>query len=569
MGKQSVKQSRASSETRCAIYTRKSHEEGLEQEFNSLDAQREACEAYIISQKHEGWKMLPDYYDDGGISGATMDRPALQRLLADIAASRIDVVVVYKVDRLTRALSDFARIVDIFDAAKVSFVSVTQAFNTTTSMGRLTLNVLLSFAQFEREVTAERIRDKIAASKKKGMWMGGNLPLGYDSMDRKLVINKAEAETVRHIFRRYVELGSVAILRDELKSEGIVSKIRISAKGLQKGGAPFARGALYHLLQNRIYLGEIPHKGTSYPGEHQAIVDRDLWDKVQARLTANRRARQTGSRTKSPSLLTGLLFDGNGQRMTPSHSNKKGQLYRYYVSRTLISGPRTAKDRGRRLPAREIETLVTDRLYRYLGDEASMLDAVAAEIRDPDSQQQFLGKIRHLRQCWAKLELTRMRQILLLLIDRVDVFGEHVDIRIDRNALTLLDGEITSARKVRAAGENTNIEILHIPAKLKRTGMELRMLVNGTSTRDGAQIPDRSLVRLLAQAKMFQDRALQNEACTIGQLAKEAGISDSYCCIRRWHTIRRCNIHPYGRSGLLCQTSQGHYQEQKKYQESK
>lgn len=358
--------------------------------------------------------------------------------------------------------------------------------------------------------------------------MGGNLPLGYDTRDRKLVINKAEAETVRHIFRRYVELGSVAILREKLKSDGIVSKVRTSEKGQRKGGNPFARGALYHLLQNRIYIGEIPHKGTSYPGEHQAIVGQGLWDQVQTRLAANSRARQTGSKTKSPNLLTGLLFDGNGHRMTPSHSNKKGQRYRYYVSHTLITGTRTAKDRGQRLPAREIETLVTDRLYRYLADEASMLEAVAAEIRGPESQQQFLGKIRHLRQCWARLELTRMRQILLLLIDRVDVFGEHVDIRIDRNALTLLDGEITSARKVQRVGKDVNIEILHIPAKLKRTGMEMRMLVNGTSTRDGAQMPDRSLVRLLAQAKMFQDRALQNEACTIGQLAKEAGISDSY-----------------------------------------
>lgn len=528
MGKQPVNRAKPSSETRCAIYTRKSHEEGLEQEFNSLDAQREACEAYIASQKHEGWKILSDYYDDGGISGATMERPALQRLLADIAAGKIDVVVVYKVDRLTRALSDFARIVDIFDAAEVSFVSVTQAFNTTTSMGRLTLNVLLSFAQFEREVTAERIRDKIAASKKKGMWMGGNLPLGYDTKDRKLVINKAEAETVRHIFRRYVELGSVASLRDELESVGIVSKIRISAKSLQKGGTPFARGALYHLLQNHIYLGEISHKGTSYPGEHQAIVDQGLWDQVQERLTANRRARQTGSKTKSPSLLTGLLFDAEGHRMTPSHSNKKGQRYRYYVSRTLISGPLETRDRGRRLPAREIETLVTDRLYRYLADEASMLETVATDIRDPASQQQFLGKIRHIRESLSKLELAKIRQILLLLVDRVDVFKEHVDIRIDRDALPTLAREKGSARKVQRAGNDRNIEILHIPAKLKRTGMEMRMLINGATVRDCDRKPDRSLVRLLAQARMFQDRALQNEAFTIGQLAAKAGVSDSY-----------------------------------------
>ncbi|TNE42013.1 MAG: recombinase family protein [Alphaproteobacteria bacterium] len=528
MYKQPVRQPGASSGTRCAIYTRKSHEEGLEQEFNSLDAQREACEAYITSQRHEGWEILPGYYDDGGISGATMDRPALQRLLADIAAGRIDVVVVYKVDRLTRALADFARIVDIFDAAKVSFVSVTQAFNTTTSMGRLTLNVLLSFAQFEREVTAERIRDKIAASKKKGMWMGGNLPLGYDSEDRKLVINNTEAETVRHIFRRYVELGSVARLRDELEAEGIVSKIRISAKGLKKGGAPFTRGALYHLLKNEIYRGKITHKGTSYPGEHLPVVDQNLWNEVQAQLTENRVERRSGNRIKSSNLLTGLLFDGAGHRLTPSHSNKKGQRYRYYVSRTLISGPREARDRGRRLPARGIETLVTDRLYRYFGDEAAILGTGAADIRDLASQQQFLGKIRHLRESWSKLELAKIRQILLLLIDRVEVFEDHVDIRIDRNALPMVDREGGPIRKEKGVGKAADIEILHIPAKLKRTGMEMRMLVDGATARDSAQKPDRSLVRLLAQAKMFQERALQNETCTIGQLAKEAGVSDSY-----------------------------------------
>src|SRR5689334_15518560 len=297
------------SRKRCAIYTRKSSEEGLEQEFNSLAAQREACEAYIRSQQHEGWVLVRTRYDDGGFSGGNLERPAAQRLLTDIRAGRIDIVVVYKVDRLTRSLADFARLVELFDASGVSFVSVTQQFNTTSSMGRLTLNVLLSFAQFEREVTGERIRDKIAASKKKGMWMGGNPPLGYDARDRKLLVNEAEAETVRHIFRRYLELGSVRLLKEELEAQGILSKARLSALGRTWGGNRFARGALYLMLQNRIYLGEVVHKKQHYPGEHASIVDRDLWERVQARLAANSVEREGGGRATSPSLLAGLLFD--------------------------------------------------------------------------------------------------------------------------------------------------------------------------------------------------------------------------------------------------------------------
>jgi len=277
---------------RCAIYTRKSSEEGLEQEFNSLDAQREACEAYIRSQRHEGWSVLPQPYDDPGFSGGSMERPALKRLLADIAAKRIDVVVVYKVDRLTRSLADFAKIVEVFDANAVSFVSITQAFNTTTSMGRLTLNVLLSFAQFEREVTGERIRDKIAASKKKGLWMGGQPALGYNVKDRKLIMNEAEAETVRMIFHRYLELGSVRELKASLDAEGVVSKRRTAADGSDYGGHAFSRGALYQMLQNRVYRGEIVHKGASYPGEHPAIVGEDLWLKAQHKLEANGVERQ-------------------------------------------------------------------------------------------------------------------------------------------------------------------------------------------------------------------------------------------------------------------------------------
>src|ERR1700731_1464934 len=283
MGESDKTPRRSAQKARCAIYTRKSAEEGLEQAFNSLDAQREACAAFILSQKHEGWTVLPTLYDDGGFSGGTMERPALKRLIADIEAGEIDVIVVYKVARLTRALSDFAKLVDVFDRRGVSFVSITQEFNTTTSMGSLTLNVLLSFAQFEREVTGERIRDKIAASKQKGMWMGGMPPLGYQVRDHKLVIVPGEADTVRHIFRRYLAMGSVRLLRDELQVQGVVSKQWTSSSDRCWGGKPIARGALYLMLQNRIYHGEIVHKDQHYPGERRAIIEPQLWDAVQAR----------------------------------------------------------------------------------------------------------------------------------------------------------------------------------------------------------------------------------------------------------------------------------------------
>ena len=350
---------------RCAIYTRKSSEEGLEQGFNSLHAQREACEAYVLSQAGEGWAALKTAYDDGGFSGGSMDRPGLEALLADIARGQIDVVVVYKVDRLTRSLSDFAKIVDAFDRQGVSFVSVTQAFNTTTSMGRLTLNVLLSFAQFEREVTGERIRDKIAASKKKGMWMGGVPPLGYDlpidPMTRALVVNSAEAEVVRRIYARYIEIGSVHQLKRWLDEQGIGSKARVTAKGEQTGGLPFQRGALFHLLKNRVYLGEITHKTESFPGAHQPIIDAETFGKVQERLAAQAKRHQSRTTRTSTMMLRGLLFDADGAPMSPTFARgDRGQIYRYYVSTSLQCGGRAdPSDRTiRRVPADPIEALV-------------------------------------------------------------------------------------------------------------------------------------------------------------------------------------------------------------------
>jgi len=336
---------------RCAIYTRKSSEHGLEQDFNSLHAQRESAEAYIKSQAHEGWKLVRTRYDDGGLSGGTMERPALQRLLTDIAASLVNVVVVYKVDRLTRSLADFAKLVEAFEAHGVSFVSVTQQFNTTTSMGRLTLNVLLSFAQFEREVAGERIRDKVAASRRKGMFMGGNVPLGYDAIGRKLLVNEVEAKTVKLIFERYLDLGCVRLLRAELDRLDIRSKYRVAETGRGIGGGPFGRGALYYLLRNRVYRGEAVHKGVAHPGEHDAIIDQALWDAVQAKLSAQN-TKQGRARAESGALLMGLLYDDRGSRMSPSHTTRKAGRYRYYVSQACCRA-------GKRRRARSPESALT------------------------------------------------------------------------------------------------------------------------------------------------------------------------------------------------------------------
>jgi DNA invertase Pin-like site-specific DNA recombinase len=368
---------------RCAIYTRKSTEHNLDLEFNSLDAQREACEAYIKSQAHEGWRLVPDHFDDGGLSGASLNRPSLQRLLDDVRDGKIDIILVYKVDRLTRSLADFAKLVELFDQHGVSFVSITQSFNTTSSMGRLTLNVLLSFAQFEREVIGERVRDKIAASKRKGLWVGGPVPLGYATEDKKLVVVPAEAKIVRLIFTLYLEADSIAALAEVLEGKGIRTKIRPLSNGESRGGIPFGVGALAHLLRNRFYTGEIDYRGEIHAGEHEAILDHALFDNVQEKLTKNtvdRAMRLKGS----PALLMGLIFDDIGNRMTPSHSNKRGVRYRYYVSHALIQGRKREAGSVNRVPATEIEDLVLQAVRQNLSshkpDAPSDQDAIIAHI---------------------------------------------------------------------------------------------------------------------------------------------------------------------------------------------
>ncbi|RVQ64892.1 recombinase family protein [Croceicoccus ponticola] len=394
---------------RCAVYTRKSSDEGLEQSFNSLDAQREASEAYVKSQASEGWTLLPAHYDDGGYSGGTMERPGLRQLLADIEVGLIDIVVVYKIDRLTRSLTDFSRIVEIFEKANCSFVSVTQSFNTTNSMGRLMLNVLLSFAQFEREVTGERIRDKIAASKAKGMWMGGLVPLGYDlpaAGTRKLLVNDAEAAAVRHIFTRYLALGSVHALQRELADAGIVSKQRVTAKGQTLGGTVFSRGALFHLLRNRLYLGQIVHKQQIHDGEHDAIVDPGLFERVQAMLDANARRHHAAADhriVRAP--LVGKLFDAAGEAMSPTFSRgKSGKAYRYYVSASLQQGmPSNREDLVQRLPAPEIERILTEAIMRWLPNTHKPLDVIRkARLCDGGFELDLAGK--HARQIAGRLQ---------------------------------------------------------------------------------------------------------------------------------------------------------------------
>jgi len=356
----------ANQKMRCAIYTRVSTEAGLDQDFNSLDAQYDAARAYIRSQAHAGWSLFRTRYDDGGFSGGSTDRPALQRLLADIRAHRINVIVVYKVDRLTRSLADFAKLVELFDTHGVSFVSVTQQFNTTTSMGRLTLNVLLSFAQFEREVTSERIRDKIGASKRKGLWVGGVVPLGYQAKDRKITVVTEEAKTVRHIFRRYLELGSLNLLLADLRTTGIKTKIRPLSNGRTIGGIPLTRGPLAVLLRNRFYIGEVRYRGEVFPGEQTAILDRSLFDAVQTKLD-QQRTNYAKTRQQSDSLLMGRIFDNFGNRMTPSYAVKKGVRYRYYISAALIQGQLEKAAKLSRVPAAEIETLIINAVRKHLG----------------------------------------------------------------------------------------------------------------------------------------------------------------------------------------------------------
>jgi DNA invertase Pin-like site-specific DNA recombinase len=429
---------------RCAIYTRKSSEEGLEQEFNSLHAQREACEAYIASQKSEGWALVRDQYDDGGISGGTLERPALKQLLADIEDGLVDVVVVYKIDRLSRSLMDFSKLVEVFDRNGVTFVSVTQSFNTTTSMGRLTLNILLSFAQFEREVTAERIRDKVKASRMKGMWMGGYVPLGYDVRDRKLVVNEQDAGSVRRIFDRFVEVGSATVLARELRREGFRNK----------QGTLIDKGYLYRLLNNRVYRGEALHKGKAYPGEHDAIIDADLWDRVHAILQESPRKRANNSRAQTPALLKGMIFSENGTAMTPTSTKKGAKLYRYYVSMDVIRNRETGEETAlMRLAAGMVEDAVVTEVRCILQTPEVVTQMLAALKRDGGvaSEADAIAALHEFTALWSQLFPAEQARIIQLLVRRVTVTAAGLEVDIRREGIASVIREMVAPRKLEAA----------------------------------------------------------------------------------------------------------------------
>ena len=497
---------------RCAIYTRKSSDEGLEQDFNSLDAQREACTAYVLSQASEGWKLLPQQYDDGGLSGGTLERPALQQLLSHIREGRIDIIVVYKVDRLTRSLLDFARLVEAFDEAEVSFVSVTQSFNTTTSMGRLTLNMLLSFAQFEREVTAERIRDKIAASKAKGMWMGGTPPLGYKPDGRSLAIVEDHAAIVRDIYDRYRKLGNVRLVAEQLADAGIETPRRVNGKGRAYGGCAFTRGQLYTILKNPVYAGDIAHKDKLYPGNHPAIIERDVWNAAQQRLADHvkgvRKAREA-----SASLLAGVLFDAAGEPLVPVHASKKKQRYRYYVSRAHQHGTADPASAALRLPAREIENVVRQELAHLLSDPMALAHKSGIALSPATLEALCAG----CRQLAAKIE-AGARQAIRPLLARVTVHPERLDLDLSVSQL---------ARLVAAdLGQETAETICHTArVRLTRSGHSLKLI-----HRSGAparQLPDQTCIRLVIKARAWWSELAQG-AIDIASLARREQVTPSY-----------------------------------------
>lgn len=494
---------------RCAIYTRKSSEEGLEQGFNSLDAQREACAAYVLSQASQGWTALPELYDDGGISGGTLNRPALKRLIADIEAGLIDIVVVYKVDRLSRSLLDFAKLVETFDKANVSFVSITQSFNTTTSMGRLTLNMLLSFAQFEREVTAERIRDKIAASKAKGMWMGGTVPLGYKADGRSLAIVEDHAALIRHIYTRYLKLGAVRLLADELANQGITTPIRERVNGGQLGGRLLSRGNLYSILKNPVYAGQVTHGKKTYPGLHEAIIDRETWDRVQAMLADNRQGSRDAPRAHR-ALLAGLVTDRAGEPMLSVHSTRGTRRYRYYVSKGLHH---TLTGEGYRIPAKDVEVLVVAMIANLFDDPFG----VAAQLGLSLHANEISGHIAACGRLKAQT-LVAAPDLVRNLVVQVRPLDRTVEVDLDTAAIVRALGA--------GAGPAPPPQLtLTCGASLSTSGRVLR-LVDGNSRPVQPNV-DPALVRLIAKAHRWWGLLRAGETSVTGLAAAE-GVTKSY-----------------------------------------
>jgi DNA invertase Pin-like site-specific DNA recombinase len=493
---------------RCAVYTRVSTDSGLEQDFNSLDNQREGSEAYIKSQAHEGWRLVRERYDDGGFSGGSMERPALQKLLDDVRARKIDVIVVYKVDRLTRSLSDFAKLVELFDAHHVSFISVTQAFNTTTSMGRLTLNMLLSFAQFEREITGERIRDKVAASKRKGIWMGGAVPLGYRVQDRSLHVVEDEAEFVRALFRRYLELGSVVRLKTSLDNENVRSPTRTSRSGKKTGGAPIARGHLYWILSNPIYVGRLRHKGQIHNGLHPAIVDIETWDRVQQKLKSQTQIRRT-SCPDDQSFLVGRLYDDRGNRMGASHASKGGRRWRYYVSRAALTGRKLEAGSTVRVPAAEVEDRVANAVGAHLAACANPIHGCHIKCGEGRSDYAMTehNQIRDLRR--AKPIETTVRAA----VERVTVGATRIEIVLSEPVVTEGQDRVLTLPWAGASSRRRR-EIIQGAGEAQQSSRAMR-----TKARDG-------FIKALRDARRWLDELWSDPTQTIESLAVRAGKSE-------------------------------------------
>jgi site-specific DNA recombinase len=509
------------SRLRCAIYTRKSSEEGLEQEFNSLDAQREACEAYIKSQAELGWQVLKDRFDDGGISGGTLERPALKRLLHALEAKRIDIIVIYKIDRLTRSLTDFAKLAERFDVLNVSFVSVTQQFNTATSMGRLMLNVLLSFAQFEREITGERIRDKIRASKQKGMWMGGMVPLGYDVEERVLKTNPAEANLVRHLYERYLELGTITELYRAAKSEGLRTKKRIRADGTVTGNAIFSRGHLHRLLSNPIYRGEIVHKEKRYPGQHDAIIDEETWVQVQELLESNRAGTRYRKTAQHTSLLTGLLFDATGDRYIPSHTSRSQKRYRYYYQQPGDDKDATQPHAANRVPADQIERPVRQSVLDFFRSSEQLIEAIGQKL-PADQIRRILEAARQVGKRLEKASAAAWREELTGVLDKVTLGTGRMRVQISRNGLLTKLGVPTGSMD----GRN-EFWAFEVPYKLRNRGRQLKILPEGIAQATSSE-PDPTLLKLLRRAHAWRQQLETGPPETISNLAAANGVNASY-----------------------------------------
>ena len=498
---------------RCAIYTRKSTEDGLEQEYNSLDAQYDACTAYALSQRHEGWTVVKDRYDDGGFSGGNLERPGLKRLLSDIEAGRVDIILLYKIDRLTRSLSDFAKIVEILDRKGASFVSITQSFNTTTSMGRLTLNMLLSFAQFEREVTGERIRDKIYASKRKGIWMGGPVPLGYDVIDRKLVVNEEEAKQVRHIMQLYLKVASVPELVDVLAKNGSHTKIQQRKDGGTRGGCYFKRGNLYHLLSNRIYRGMTVHKGDAFDGEHQAIVSEELWNEVQAKLAKQGQGGSSRKVSARTGVLAGLIYNAEGNAMVLTHTQKGNRRFHYYANRYETLGDSTAS----RVNARDIEDIVLGQLTQVLASGSQIQSLLLDGSYKAQQLHNVISRCGQLATELSVAKYVRKQEIIRTVLNRIDLHENQIVIKIDNRSLL---NAIRADSSIQPS--NSDLIIQRQAIRLRR-GKALKLFIPAASPGDSISLRDEKLVALIAEARVIMDEITSSPEKSIPTLAAEQG----------------------------------------------